>query len=72
MAGFASPPIVGAIARQAELGNHFLLPTAEAIEVCRLLTEQLGCPSGSSRSQPLARTLTPCGSPGSRLAVRWC
>jgi glutamate-1-semialdehyde 2,1-aminomutase len=43
-AGFASPPIVAAIARQAELGNHFLLPTAEAIEVCRLLTEQFGLP----------------------------
>lgn len=31
-AGFASAPIVAAIARQAELGNHFLLPTAEAME----------------------------------------
>ena len=43
-AGFANPPIVAAIARQAELGNHFLLPTAEAIEVCRLLAEQFGLP----------------------------
>jgi glutamate-1-semialdehyde 2,1-aminomutase len=43
-AGFASPPIVAAIARQAELGNHFLLPTAEAMDVCRLLTEQFGTP----------------------------
>lgn len=43
-AGFAAPPIVAAIARQAELGNQFLLPTAEAIEVCRLLTEQFGLP----------------------------
>lgn len=43
-AGFASPPIVAATARQAELGNAFLLPTAEATEVCRLLTEQFGLP----------------------------
>ena len=43
-AGFASAPIVAAIGRQAELGNHFLLPTAEAMEVCRLLTEQFGLP----------------------------
>src|SRR5262249_37932893 len=43
-AGFASPPIVAAIARQAELGNHFLLPTPEAMAVCRLLTEQFGMP----------------------------
>ena len=43
-AGFASAPIVAAIARQAALGNHFLLPTAEAMEVCRLLTEQFGLP----------------------------
>src|SRR5262249_5559323 len=43
-AGFASPPVVAAIARQAELGNHFLLPTPEAMAVCRLLTEQFGMP----------------------------
>jgi len=43
-AGFAAPPIAAAIARQAELGNHFLLPTAEAIDVCRLLTVQFGLP----------------------------
>src|SRR5215472_5167454 len=43
-AGFASPPIVTAIARQADLGNAFLLPTADAVEVCRLLTEQFGLP----------------------------
>lgn len=43
-AGFACAPIVAAIARQAGLGNHFLLPTAEAMEVCRLLTEQFGLP----------------------------
>ena len=43
-AGYASPPIVAAITRQAELGNHFLLPTADAIGVCRLLTERFGLP----------------------------
>jgi glutamate-1-semialdehyde 2,1-aminomutase len=43
-AGFAPRPIVAAIARQAELGNHFLLPTVEAIEVCRMLTERFGLP----------------------------
>jgi glutamate-1-semialdehyde 2,1-aminomutase len=43
-AGYAPPPIVAAIARQAGLGNQFLLPTAEAMEVCRLLTEQFGPP----------------------------
>jgi len=43
-AGFASAPIVAAITRQAGLGNHFLLPTDEATEVCRLLTEQFGLP----------------------------
>jgi glutamate-1-semialdehyde 2,1-aminomutase len=43
-AGYASPPIVAAIKRQAEAGNQFLLPTADAIEVCRLLTERFGLP----------------------------
>jgi glutamate-1-semialdehyde 2,1-aminomutase len=43
-AGYAPPPIVAAITRQAGLGNQFLQPTAEAMEVCRLLTEQFGLP----------------------------
>jgi glutamate-1-semialdehyde 2,1-aminomutase len=43
-AGFAPPPIVAAITAQADLGNHFLLPTVEAVEVCGLLTEQFGLP----------------------------
>ena len=38
-AGFAPPPIVDAIADQAALGNHFLLPTTDALEVSRLLRE---------------------------------
>ncbi|HKR72005.1 MAG TPA: aminotransferase class III-fold pyridoxal phosphate-dependent enzyme [Streptosporangiaceae bacterium] len=43
-AGYCSPPIVAAIKRQAELGNQFLLPTADAIDVCRLLTERFDLP----------------------------
>ncbi len=43
-AGFAPEPIVRAISDQAVLGNHFLLPTTDALEVCRLLTERFGLP----------------------------
>ncbi|HQE16639.1 MAG TPA: aminotransferase class III-fold pyridoxal phosphate-dependent enzyme [Mycobacterium sp.] len=41
-AGFAPEPIVRAIGEQALLGNHFLLPTTDSLEVCRLLTERFG------------------------------
>ncbi len=43
-AGFAPEPIVRAIGDQALLGNHFLLPTTDSLEVCRLLTERFGLP----------------------------
>jgi glutamate-1-semialdehyde 2,1-aminomutase len=43
-AGFAPEPIVRAIHDQALLGNHFLLPTTDTIDVCRLLTERFGLP----------------------------
>jgi glutamate-1-semialdehyde 2,1-aminomutase len=43
-AGFAPEPIVRAIHDQALLGNHFLLPTTDAIEVCHLLAERFGLP----------------------------
>ena len=43
-AGFAPEPIVRAIHDQALLGNHFLLPTTDAVEVCRLLSERFGLP----------------------------
>ena len=43
-AGFAPEPIVRAITDQALLGNHFLLPTTDTVEVCRLLTERFGLP----------------------------
>lgn len=43
-AGFAPEPIVRAIHDQALLGNHFLLPTTDAVEVCRLLAERFGLP----------------------------
>jgi len=43
-AGFAPEPIVRAIHDQALLGNHFLLPTTDTVEVCRLLTERFGLP----------------------------
>ncbi len=43
-AGFAPEPIVSAIQAQAALGNHFLLPTTDAIEACRLLSERFGLP----------------------------
>ena len=36
--------MVAAIGRQAERGNQFLLPTAEAMDFCCLLTEQFGPP----------------------------
>jgi glutamate-1-semialdehyde 2,1-aminomutase len=43
-AGFASPPIVAAVAQQAAIGNHFLLPVEDALEVSRLLTARFGVP----------------------------
>ena len=43
-AGFAPEPIVRALHDQALLGNHFLLPTTDSLEVCRLLTERFGLP----------------------------
>jgi glutamate-1-semialdehyde 2,1-aminomutase len=43
-AGFAPPPIVEAISRQASLGNHFLLPTTDAHEVSQLLADRFGLP----------------------------
>ena len=43
-AGFAPEPIVRAIHDQALLGNHFLLPTTDTVEVCQLLTERFGLP----------------------------
>lgn len=44
-AGFAPHAIVEAITRQAALGNHFLLPTADSLELCRLLGDRFGLPS---------------------------
>jgi glutamate-1-semialdehyde 2,1-aminomutase len=44
-AGFAPPAIVEAVTRQTALGNHFLLPTTDAVEVCHLLRERFGLPS---------------------------
>ncbi len=44
-AGFAPPAIVEAVTRQTALGNHFLLPTEDAVEVCHLLRERFGLPS---------------------------
>lgn len=44
-AGFAPPAIVDAISRQAALGNHFLLPTTQAAEVCHLLRERFALPA---------------------------
>ena len=43
-AGFAPPAITAAIIDQAQRGNHFLLPTTDAVEVCRLLSERFGLP----------------------------
>ena len=43
-AGFAPPAIVKAIADQAALGNHFLLPTTDSLEVSKLLRERFELP----------------------------
>jgi glutamate-1-semialdehyde 2,1-aminomutase len=43
-AGFAPPAVVEAISRQAALGNHFLLPTSDALEVSQLLAGRFGLP----------------------------
>lgn len=43
-AGFAPEPIERAICEQAAKGNHFLLPTTDALEVSRLLSERFGLP----------------------------
>ncbi|MCF8070386.1 MAG: aminotransferase class III-fold pyridoxal phosphate-dependent enzyme [Desulfobacterales bacterium] len=43
-AGFAPEPIVRAIQNQALLGNSFLLPTTDSLEVCKLLSARFGLP----------------------------
>ena len=44
-AGFAPEPIVQAISEQAALGNHFLLPTQDALTVSKLLAERFTLPA---------------------------
>ena len=44
-AGFAPEPIVKAISEQAALGNHFLLPTQDALTVSRLLADRFDLPA---------------------------
>jgi glutamate-1-semialdehyde 2,1-aminomutase len=44
-AGFAPPAIVKAVTDQTAKGNHFLLPTPDAVEAARLLSERFGLPS---------------------------
>jgi glutamate-1-semialdehyde 2,1-aminomutase len=43
-AGFAPPAIVAALTEQARRGNQFLLPTADALDVCALLSERFPLP----------------------------
>ncbi len=43
--GFGPPPIARAVAERFAAGSHFLLPTEDAIEVCRLLTARFGLPA---------------------------
>jgi glutamate-1-semialdehyde 2,1-aminomutase len=43
-AGFAPPAITAAIIEQAQRGNHFLLPTTDALAVCQALTDRFGLP----------------------------
>jgi len=43
-AGFGPRPIVSAVSAQAERGAHFLLPTADAVEVAERLAELVGLP----------------------------
>ena len=42
--GYAPKPIVDAVCRQVQRGAQFLLPTADAVQVSRLLAEQVGLP----------------------------
>lgn len=44
-AGFTPEPIVDAVSQQLALGNHFLLPTEDALPLSRLLAERFGLPS---------------------------
>jgi glutamate-1-semialdehyde 2,1-aminomutase len=44
MYGHSPAPVAAAIARQAERGLTYMLPTADALEVGRLLVERLGLP----------------------------
>jgi glutamate-1-semialdehyde 2,1-aminomutase len=44
-AGFAPEPIVRAITEQAAKGNHFLLPTTDALDVSQLLAERFRLPA---------------------------
>ncbi|MEO8105904.1 MAG: aminotransferase class III-fold pyridoxal phosphate-dependent enzyme [Actinomycetes bacterium] len=44
-AGFAPEPIVRAISEQAQLGNHFLLPTQDALTVSQLLADRFDLPA---------------------------
>jgi glutamate-1-semialdehyde 2,1-aminomutase len=44
-AGFAPEPIVSAISKQAQLGNHFLLPTEDALAVSLMLAERFRLPA---------------------------
>ena len=43
--GFGPEPIVRAVAERFRDGSHFLLPTEDAIVVCRSLAERFGMPS---------------------------
>ncbi|MEV6013180.1 aminotransferase class III-fold pyridoxal phosphate-dependent enzyme [Streptomyces sp. NPDC051976] len=43
-AGFAHPAIAAAVTEQAARGNQFLLPTADALDVCALLSERFPLP----------------------------
>jgi glutamate-1-semialdehyde 2,1-aminomutase len=42
--GYAPKPIVDAVCRQMQRGAQFLLPTADALQVSRLLAERVGVP----------------------------
>jgi glutamate-1-semialdehyde 2,1-aminomutase len=44
-AGFTPEPIVEAVQRQLALGNHFLLPTLDALPVSQLLARRFALPS---------------------------
>jgi len=42
--GYGNPIVADALAKQARLGTQFLLPTEDAIDVTRLLSERVGLP----------------------------